>query len=492
LLFSILALYNSSVTHRLIFIQVKNQSDKKTFENTLNHSKSGDYLALFVNTFKSQFQVARYNQTPRALQYIQGLMTLEKGKANMERMEEEIPDSEYRAYQHFITNSNWNYRAVLSKVAKDTSQLLQENKALSKRPTGLIIDESAHLKKGKESIGVSRQYAGVAGKVENCQVGVYLSMVNENRAGMVDERLFIPSKWINDKPRGKKAGIPKEEMVFKTKPELALEMVDQKISEGIECDWIGGDGLYGHNRALRNGLDKRGLFYVLDVHKDERIFTKRPLFVIPEQKNKKGRPSKKPKPDINSIRIDTYIKQLTNKDFVVEKQIRRTHKGWKKLKVHTCTIWLSQGEDQEVIQQTLIITQTMDGAKDTKYSFSNGELEAYSPKEYAYFQIQRYWVERTFDDAKNELGMSDYQIRKWNGWHHHHALVLMAGLFLLKQKIEGEQEAPLMSVRDARILVIVSLFGTPQDVETRLDQMNTRHLKRQQDIDRNYKKEQET
>ncbi len=103
-----------------------------------------------------------------------------------------------------------------------------------------------------------------------------------------------------------------------------------------------------------------------------------------------------------------------------------------------------------------------------------------------------YWVERTFDDAKNELGMSDYQIRKWNGWHHHHALVLMAGLFLLKQKIEGEQEAPLTNVRDARILVIVSLFGTPQDVETRLDQMNTRHLKRQQDIDRNYKKEQET
>jgi len=148
LLFSILALYNSSVTHRLIFIQVKNQSDKKTFENTLNHSKSGDYLALFVKTFKSQFQVARYNQTPRALQYIQGLMTLEKGKANMERMEEEIPDSEYRAYQHFITNSNWNYRAVLSKVAKDTSQLLQENKALS-RDLQVSLLTNRHTQKGK-------------------------------------------------------------------------------------------------------------------------------------------------------------------------------------------------------------------------------------------------------------------------------------------------------------------------------------------------------
>lgn len=129
----------------------------------------------------------------------------------------------------------------------------------------------------------------------------------------------------------------------------------------------------------------------------------------------------------------------------------------------------------------------MDGNKDTKYSFSNGDIEQYTPKEFAYFQAQRYWVERTFDDAKNELGMSDYQIRKWNGWHHHHSLVLMAGLFLLKQKIEHKQEAPLMSVRDARILVVVSLFGTQKHMEIRLKQMETRHKSQQKDIDRRYK-----
>lgn len=476
----------------MIFIEVKNQSDKKTFENLLKHCKPSSYLVVFVDTFKSLFQVARHNQTSTALQYIQGLLTLEKGKANMERMEEEIPESEYRAYQHFITNSKWDYHEVLAKVAKDTSQVLQANKALSKQPTGLIIDESAHLKKGEKSVAVSKQYAGVVGKVENSQVGVYLSMVNDNRAGLIDERLFIPNKWIKDKPRCKQAGIPKEEVVFKTKPTLALEMIDKKVSEGIEFDWIGGDGLYGHNRALRNGLDKRGLFYVLDVHKDEKIFTKSPVFAIPVQNNKRGRPSKKPKPDIDPIRLDTYIKKLTDKDWVVEKQIRKTHKGWKKLKIHTNTIWVCEGEDQQVTQQLLIITQTIDGKKDTKYSFSNGKLAEYSPKEYAYFQIQRYWVERTFDDAKNELGMSDYQIRKWNGWHHHHALVMMAGLFLLKQKIESEQEAPLMSVRDARILVIISLFGTSDDMQIRLEQMEKRHLKRQKDIDRRYKKQKET
>lgn len=466
---------------------MKNQSDKKTFLNFVINSKTGSCVSNFVESFKLFFQVARHNQTPRALQYIQGLLTLEKGKANMERMEEEIPESEYRAYQHFITDSKWDHQAVLSKVAKDTSDVLQANKAVSKQPIGLIVDESAHLKKGEESVGVSKQYAGVVGKVENCQVGVYVSLVNDNRAALIDERLFIPQKWINDKEKCKKAGIPKGQMAFKTKPELALEMIDQKISDGIEFDWIGGDGLYGHNRVLREGIDKRRLLYVLDVHKDEKIFTSCPVLTIPKQTNKRGRPSKKPQPDVDAIRLDAYMKQLTNQDWVVEKQVRKTHKGWKKLKIHTKTIWVFQGEGQEVSEQTLVITQTMDGTKDTKYSFSNGKLAEYSPKEFAYFQVQRYWVERTFDDAKNELGMSDYQVRKWNGWHHHHALVLMAGLFLLQQKIERQEEAPLMSVRDARILVIISLFGTNEDMQIRLNQMKKRHLNRQKDIDRRYK-----
>ena len=473
-------------------MKVKNQSDKKTFQKFVNNCITGRYLDDFAATYKSLFQVARHNQIQRAHQYIQGLLTLEKGKANMERMEEEVPESEYRAYQHFITDSKWDHQAVLLKVAKDTSDTLKANKAVSKQPTGLVIDESAHLKKGNKSVGVGKQYAGVVGKVENCQVGVYVSMVNDNRAGLIDERLFIPENWINDKARCKAAGIPKQQMKFKTKPELALEMIDQKVIDGIEFDWVGGDGLYGHNSTLREGLDKRGLFYVLDVHKDEKVFISCPVFSIPNPTNKRGRPSKKPQPNIAPIRPDTYIKQLTNQDWAVEKQIRRTHKGWKKLRVHTKTVWIAKGKDQQVIPQTLVITQTMDGSKETKYSFSNGKAEDYSPKEYAYFQIQRYWVERTFDDAKNELGMSDYQVRKWNGWHHHHALVLMAGLYLLKKKIENQQEAPLMSIRDARILVIIGLFGTPEDMQTRLDQMKKRHRKRQKDIDRRYKIQAET
>jgi len=466
---------------------LKIQSDKKNFQNLLIHCNTGSWLNHFVYNFECLFQVARHNQTKTALQYIQGLLSLVKGKANMERMQEEIPDSEYRAYQHFLTNSSWDYNGVLSKVRRDTSQLLKANKAKSKRPTGAIIDESSHLKKGTKSVGVAKQYAGVVGKVENCQVGTYISMVNDNRAGLVNERLFIPKNWINDKPRCKAAGIPKEEIQLKTKPQLALEMIDEMVDEGVEFDWVGGDGLYGHNRELRTGLDKRGLFFVLDVHKDEKVFLECPELIIPSKSGKRGRPSQKPRPNIEPIRLDKYVKELQEGDWSKETKIRKTHKGWKKLMVHVRKVWVYEGGIDEIKERVLIITKTVDGKKDIKYSLSNGTIDQYTAEEYAYFQIQRYWVERTFDDAKNELGMSDYQIRKWNGWHHHHSLVFMANLFLLQQKIKHEQEAPLMSVRDARILVIVSLFGTEQDMEMRLEQMKNRHETRQKDIDRRYK-----
>lgn len=182
-----------------------------------------------------------------------------------------------------------------------------------------------------------------------------------------------------------------------------------------------------------------------------------------------------------------YLTQINNKEWSIEKKIRKTHKGWLRLRVHKAKIWLSESGSGEIKERTLIITQTLDGKKETRYSISNGELEAYTHHEYAYFIAQRYRVERTFDDSKNELGMSDYQIRKWMGWHHHHALVFMAGLFLLKQKIEFEETSPLMSMRDARILMIVSLFGSEEEIQKRLEQMEIRHKKRQYDIDRRYK-----
>lgn len=108
----------------------------------------------------------------------------------MERMEEEVPESEYRAYQHFISNSKWDHRGLMQSLAHDASELFVKNKTLKGFPTGYIVDESASLKEGDKSVAVTRQYAGIVGKVENCQVGVYSSLVNDTRATIINAKLL--------------------------------------------------------------------------------------------------------------------------------------------------------------------------------------------------------------------------------------------------------------------------------------------------------------
>jgi SRSO17 transposase len=464
------------------------QSDKKNFvfPGSNQHIKSA--LWDYVNGYSIYFRAYRHNNMLTAFQYLEGLMICERGKANMERMEEEIEGSEYRAYQHFITNSTWDDVGLLQQLGRDVSEALKRHKVKTGLPTGLLIDESAHLKKGEHSVGVSRQYAGVIGKVDNCQVGVYCSLANDTRATLIRQRLFLPESWTSSSTRCDSADIPDDKRAFKTKTELALEMVDDLVALGAEFDWVGGDGLYGHSTSLCRGLDQRGLFYVLDVHKDELVYLQAPSFSVPEKKSGRGRKPVKAKANCEAIRLDDYLQTLDEKDWVEEK-VRKTAKGWLILNIHKTTVWVKNAEKDEAYRQTLIITRTTDGQNQVKFSFSNGGEDAYTHKEYAYFQSQRYWVERTFQDAKGELGLSDYQVRKWRSWQHHHVLVMMACFYLMKTRIENEESYPLLSVRDARILIVVALFGTGEQLQKKMQQMEVRHKKRKEDIERRYRKQ---
>ncbi len=464
------------------------KSVKKTFANSTNIKLSISYIIDSIKKYKSYFKAHRYNNTDTAINYVLGLIKCAKGEANMERMEEEIQGSEYKAYQHFITNSNWDSEGLQKAVAFDSSQALSAHKQKSKKPTGYIIDESAHLKKGSESVGVSRQYAGVIGKVDNSQVGVYSSLVNEKYATIINERLFLPKSWITDSKRCEKAGIPEEFQKHKTKPELALDMIKQDIERGVFFDWIGGDGLYGHSSDLTNGLDELNQFFVLDVHKDETVYLEKPTFFIPKKKPGKGRKPTKLKADKKAIRLDKLVTQVQFRDWKYE-SIRDTTKGVLTLFIYKTQVWTWDEKEDKPRIRTLLITKTTDKTAKIKYSFSNGKLDEYTHQEYAYFVAQRYWVERTFDNAKNELNMSSYQVRKWKSWHHHHSLVMLASMFIMNQQIDNEIEIPLLSFRDARILIILQVFGTEKDFQIRLKQMEKRHKKRQYDIDRNYRQQ---
>lgn len=465
-------------------------SEKKIFTFSKSIKISIDYIKDSIIKYKNNFRAHHFDNTPTAINYVLGLLKCSKGEANMERMEEEIGQGEYRAYQQFISNSNWDCDGLMDSIARDTSELLSSQNLKNNLPTGYIIDESGHLKKGKKSVGVSRQYAGVAGKVDNCQIGVYTSLVNENDATIINQRLYLPHSWTDDKKRCEEAGISQKDQSYKTKPELALEMLKQDIARGVKFHWVGGDGLYGHNYELGKGIDLLGLLFVLDVHKDEKVFEQEPIFEIPKKQIGRGRTPKQLKSNVNAKRLDKLIEEIPAEDWKLE-EIRDTTKGKLNLYVYKRKVWIWDGKEFTARPRTLIITKTTEKNPKIKYSFSNGEPDAYNHQEYAYFVVQRYWVERTFDNAKNELGMSDYQTRKWKSWQHHHCLVMLASLFIMKQQIDNDSNVPLMSFRDARILIILQVFGTEEHIKQRLEQMEKRHKQRKYDIDRNHKKKAE-
>lgn len=145
------------------------------------------------------------------------------------------------------------------------------------------------MKKGKQSVGVCNQYAGTVGKTENCQVGVYSALVNGQTSLPINTRLFLSKKWVDDEERCKKAQIPQQAMNYKTKHQLAIDMIREDLENGVRFGWIGGDGLYGHSYELSDQIDELKQKFVFDVHQDQFIYLSTPEVKIPKNK-RTGRP----------------------------------------------------------------------------------------------------------------------------------------------------------------------------------------------------------
>jgi SRSO17 transposase len=154
----------------------------------------------------------------------------------MERMVEQVPEQAYHQYHNFLSELKWDFKAVNRQTALDVSFLMESCKSRGGRPTGFIIDESSHLKKGRESVGIARQYTRVSGKADNCQVAVYGSHCNEENAALIDTALFLPEKWTEDQDGCDKAGITESERTFETKPPKALKMIQSNLNSGVKFD----------------------------------------------------------------------------------------------------------------------------------------------------------------------------------------------------------------------------------------------------------------
>lgn len=445
--------------------------------NPLSIFRISDYL----DRYQDLFRVHRRDNRDKAERYLEGIF--HNCKSNIERMDEMTASSEYQSLHHFISESPWDHELVLSAVRKDISDLFLSDSS----PVGLLFDESGHRKSGKKSVGVSRQYLGSIGKTDNGQVAVFGALNQGNRTAMVDTRLFLPKSWTDDRKRCKKAGIPKDSMDYKTKPELVLDMV-RDMGCDIEYDWIGGDSIYGNSKILRSGLTELERLFVMDASENLSLYTENPEPYIPET-GKKGRPKTSYISDKKPILAKDLASSLCDDAWKTYK-FRKGTKGWMERQVVTYDVFLwshKRVTKKESEKLRLIISRNIDGSE-VKYSLCNDvsipEQKKLTDSELLYMQMQRYWVERGFQECKDSLGMTDYQVRKWRAWHHHMTLTIMALHYILMQKIRNGKDIPLLSCPDIKMffaLTIMRKANTPDEI---WDIIRKRHHLRQKDIDR--------
>lgn len=423
-----------------------------------------------ISDFSSHFIVRGKDVNKHATDYLSGLLGTDRRK-NLECINADIPESNYQAMQQFVTDSPWDEKKLMNQVASEVNGLLGGHPE-----SALLIDETSFVKKGECSVGVQRQYCGRLGKKENCQLGVFACLGRGDKAAVVDFRLFLPESWVQDPERCEKAKIPEDQRHHRTKLELALEMVRQAQAEGIKFSWVLADSAYGCSLEFCEELDQRGLHFMCDTSATNSVWDADPS-PCPAVQGGHGRPASRSVagnkaarkwriPDLVKDRFDAQARELV---------IRQTTQGELRARVWVMEVWVWQEGITKATRRTLVAREMQDGK--IKISWTNAPATLGWEK-LAYMQAQRHWVERTFEDGKSQLGMAQYEVRKWRGWHHHMALVSLAMLFVLKERIGHAQSAPLLSARDVVELLEYYLprRGTHED-EVVAD-LITRHQQR--------------
>jgi SRSO17 transposase len=416
----------------------------------------------------------------QATTYLELLVITERGSRNIESMTANLATKEYHRIQHFISESGWSARDLQDSVSKDINTLFKDEKSV-----GLLIDESSEEKKGDFSVGVAHQYCGNLGKQANCQVAVFGTLSAGEHFSIVDAELYFPQSWIDDPARRAKAGVP-EEIVYKKKADIALDIVRRQLKLGVRIDYVAADALYGHDSDFRAGLDELNLLFVVDVHKDTKIFQEAFAYEVPLKKEgAKGKTPTVARANKEDIRVDNYINSLQSADWK-QVTLRNGTKGALISEVHAKEIYVD--EDGKCVKRTLIIRKTKEHKKERiSYIFSNGSLQEYTLELLAEYQSQRFYIEQSFREAKQNIGMCDYQVRGWLAWGHHIALSMMALAFLTIEKKEQKEQFPILSYRDIRDAIIEN-FIIEEKRKSFEEKLLIRHQKRQQDINRFYKK----
>jgi SRSO17 transposase len=348
-----------------------------------------------------------------------------------------LHDQERQGIQKFIGYVPWDHQPLLATLASQVGQELGEADGV------IVFDPSAFAKKGTKSVGVGRQWCGRLGKVENCQVGVYMGYVTRIEHAIVNVRLYLPEDWAKDKARRAEAGIPKT-IRFQTRHQLALEML-KECGGDLPHSWIAGDDEMGRPSVFRLDLRTLGERYLLAVPSNTLI---RDIEAPAPVYSGRGR-----HPKNAFIRVDKWCSMLPE-DAWTKIDVRDGEKGPLVIEAVKCRVQARTDTGGTGSDEVLFITRKRqpDNTYKIDYYLSNATADV-KLSELARVATAAHRIEECFRRAKGEAGLADYQVRIWIAWHHHQTLSLLAAWFLNKETRTGKKKTPALTIPQLRQLI---------------------------------------
>jgi SRSO17 transposase len=308
--------------------------------------------------------------------------------------------------EHLGEARPWRTQRVLSHVLwdEDAARDLCRDYAVERLGAAgavLVVDETGFLKKGRHSAGVARQYSGTAGRVENSQVGVFLAYASRKGHALIDRRLYLPQTWAGDFERRRAAKIP-DAIPFVTKPEIARAMIARALDAGVPCDWVLGDEVYGADRRLRMMLEARGQPYLLAIRSNDKLWS--------ELEGRIGQHA--PEALARALPPQTWRRLSAGAGAKGERLF-----DWARLRLVRLQAppW----------EHWLLVRRSIAEPEDLAYFVVFGPA-GLRLADLARVAGRRWIVEECFEAAKQEVGLADYEVRSWHGWHRHVTLAMLA------------------------------------------------------------------
>jgi SRSO17 transposase len=389
-----------------------------------------DELVSFHQCFHAAY--GRIEHHRLGLGYLSGLMSSAEAKSVEPMALEFIGQKSVRSMQMLMKNFRWDHGAMLRTHQEMLAPLIAA-------PDGMItIDPSDFVKKGKESVGVARQYCGSLGKVENCQSGVFVGYTSDKGYGLLNCRLYMPESWFSEEQEKRRTfNLVPDDLVFETKQQIALKLIDEVRATGLfPARWIGADAAFGGDIDFLNALPK-DLDYFVAIKSDTQVFTKKPKIGLPPYKGRGRRPSISQilpgQPNPRKVSEIAKSSRLSWKLVVVAEGA----KGPIIAEVARIRVYLSRDGLPVGEKQWLFLRKNSDGV--IKYAISNAPKDI-SMSEMVKASTMRWPIEQCFQEGKSQVGMDCYEHRSWPAWHRHMIFVFLALHFLLRMRLRFKKK----------------------------------------------------